>query len=108
MKTITVKSHAELNALVAENVFRYTKPWTFSPTLYSTDIAAAFQVVEKMRLKKIHSTVAAYGIDQDQWFCESFTDEPSKLWSKAAPTAPLAICLCALASAGIDVILEIP
>lgn len=146
MKTITVKSHAELNALVAENVmgFLETKEpdnftnheqmlfWHDEPTgrcligepwrtdshpdsvwthqwrkyLPSTDIVAAWPVVEKMKSADKHLIITADN-RTGKWRVDRFVIGNEHHIYKFAPTAPLAICLCALASVGIEIKLEI-
>lgn len=57
---------------------------------YSTDIAAAWQVVEKMGLFKLYdATITQY---DDCWGI----DNPTLDWRVEAETAPLAICRAAL------------
>jgi hypothetical protein len=63
-------------------------------TSYSTDIAAAWEVVEKMRADGNEPDVWVDG-DGD-WRCSVFVGEPPKEFSWYAPTAPLAICRAAL------------
>lgn len=97
-----LKESGDFKALAVP--FDYVKP-------YSTDIAAAWQVLEK-----ISSNMAAFGLS----YCYGFAVELNKddnlytagfresdrdkgdVWEKeaTAPTAPLAICAAALAAVG--------
>lgn len=70
------------------------------PLPYSTDIAAAWPVVEKMKERGLWPAIVSAG-RHGLWRCETCDD------LKEGKTAPLAICLCALASVGIEVKLEI-
>ncbi len=114
----------ELDALVAEKDMGYTilrgdgmvydgmpLPWVVfqgangkkhNPISFSTDIAAAFQVVDAMRKQ--------YGFDAHNnflltcdakgWYCEF----PAPKWEDAiAETESLAICLAALKAVGVEV-----
>jgi len=75
---------------------RYEKRIRYIP--YSTDIAAAWQVVEKMQKKYvINIEVDCENIWVEIW--RDSTDEPSnykQVADESADTAPLAICLAAL------------
>ena len=106
----------ELDALIAEKVMglagvRDGKSWLYGDNWtyhkkgvlclvphYSTQIADAWQVVEKM---KEHGADEHNGItimyDENRWYVEF----PLPSWEYAeAPTAPLAICLAALKAVG--------
>lgn len=61
------------------------------PDDYSTDIAAAWEIVEKLRLWVYPSD------DSDGW--EAGLPDDDSCW-KGADTAPMAICLAALESKG--------
>lgn len=69
----------------------------------STDIAAAWEVVEKMRCEGRHVAVSVVGAENPTWICligyPGDTDPRSARRTVAeSPTAPLAICLAALAT----------
>lgn len=116
METITVKSHDELNALVAEKVMGW-KPaergiFDFRPEpkpihlKYSTDIAAAWQVVEKMQSNDNFLSIITS--KKNKWSVNIWVGKRvSTLVVKHTETTPAAICLAALASVGIDAVLEL-
>ena len=106
---LKLEAGRELDALVAEQVMgfvdlgplqladlRYQKPTTDGVVVlgrlpnYSTDIAAAWQVVEKIS-KLYHVEIenfdGGYGVTLDDY---------SQTWEAHAPTAPLAISRAAL------------
>jgi len=62
---------------------------------YSTDIAAAWQVVEKMRERGWFLNLHEEGALSQQWVCV-FDDDAFDSGEFLAPTAPLAICRAAL------------
>lgn len=62
---------------------------------YSTGIAAAWEVVSKL---KDRSPTVFWGIDNSLWWCRF--EHPIEV-SACADTAPLAICLAALKAVGI-------
>lgn len=66
---------------------------------YSTDIAAAFQVVEAMRAKGWGVQIDDHGFLLEEWrvlFMQDTSDESRIVCSADAPTLPLAICQSAL------------
>lgn len=68
----------------------------FSLPPYSTSIAAAWEVVEKMTKDGRAVFIDSAGFDPEMWrVCVSADDPEGQLPSEAA-TAPLAICLAAL------------
>jgi hypothetical protein len=78
-----------------------SRQWVPMP-FYSTDIAAAWEVVEKMSGgAKDNVVIMRTG---DQWGCR-FRDieSPEKPEFSQAQTAPMAICISALKSVGVDV-----
>lgn len=98
-----------IDALVAEKVIGWTvkpgqigtshsvKGHFISPVdvpRYSTEIAAAWEVVERFLPMQLEFTIG-------KWECWSYAGE--KLCSAEAGTAPLAICLAALKSVGVEV-----
>lgn len=102
----------ELDALVAEKVMGYKR---LEPTLdwperwlcddrklggipaYSTDIAAAWEVVEKLSAKHPYITIIRVGTAPTEWvIAEGPGDSDPDL--ARAPTVPYAICLAALKS----------
>lgn len=82
------------------------------PPAYSADICAAWHVVTKMRARKIAFVLAANGCSEQwsAWFIDGIWalgkqqnevpefGDPALLGSATASTAPLAICLAALAA----------
>lgn len=112
-----MEAERELDALVAEKVMGLGSQWTvqqqpdgtFVPTgevwyecpEFSTDIAAAWQVVEWMR--KWHDRglifkVFPVGFQFD--YSAVFQSRDNEQWDAQAETAPLAICLAALKVVG--------
>ena len=106
---LKMEAGRELDALVAEKIFgfvdlgplqfaglRYQKPTTDGVVVlgrlpyYSTDIAAAWQVVEKYRCGFKLEFVDLYR----RWYCEFTINE--NLQSALAETSPHAICRAAL------------
>lgn len=112
----------ELDALIAEKVMGWTwdestawspsggrnsrtgrpdDPWWWLPH-YSTDIAAAWEVFEKipMTIYAPHASLAAGEYENvDQWVAEARLPSKESI-SESADTAPLAICLAALKALG--------
>src|SRR3990167_1498198 len=76
------------------------RTWSRDPLPYSTDISAAWQVVEKTRVG-----VRPYGAG---WIAES--EDAGRMYGNSyqaiADTAPYAICLAALKAVGVDFKLE--
>lgn len=69
---------------------------------YSTDIAAAWEVVEKIGLFTDKQLVLAH--DGQNWIiCEEVTPAGCQMILASADTAPLAICLAALNACGVDI-----
>lgn len=105
----------ELDAVVAEQVCGWTGVyWLDRETPvgshkpapaqrvsnYSTDIAAAWLVVERMRLQGWHYSIDSHGAVTGNTSC-GFTrgtgvDQPMEAFGAEADTAPLAICRAAL------------
>lgn len=76
---------------------------SFEPT---KDIADAWQVVEKLRERKIFSLYDAWDEDDNKIFCAVFEYNDTYHvveYKEYAETAPLAICLAALKSVGVEV-----
>lgn len=69
---------------------------------YSTSIADAWQVVEKLRERNVISISCMIN---RKWRCEIVQAEsaPQQPINAFADTAPLAICLAALAATGVDI-----
>lgn len=86
------KAGPELDARVAREVMNWEIAGPWSP---STDIAAAWEVVEKIGL---FSDEAYDGIGFTLWHDANgwFVGTPDFRTGVQAPTAPLAICLAAL------------
>ena len=66
---------------------------------YSTDIAAAWEVVEKLRNDGRFLQLDSLGFDGEQWRCFfalTEIEEEKFPWVGEADTAPLAICRAAL------------
>jgi hypothetical protein len=119
-------TNREIDALIANKIFalvvrdRLTgeeRPLTFDDLImsgdhlrivtlphYSTDIAAAWLVVEQMIKASTNGDFHLEHLgpkDEGDWTCGTCRDDPST-WA-TADTAPLAICKAALKSVGIDV-----
>lgn len=106
-------SPRERDALVAEKVMGndYNDPkyfnssnnnirvWDDDLPRYTTDIAAAWEVVEKLR-PDILLNVQPYG---DFWHCKAFTVHMHELAHTRAKSAPEAICLAALRAKGVEI-----
>lgn len=94
----------ELDALVAEKIFNDTPPRGYGVPDYSTDIAAAWEVVEKMASKGFDAEVMSLSSglpsvdDNHRCYCEF--QVPWRIGFNRlrafAPTVPLAICRAAL------------
>jgi hypothetical protein len=141
MGKIVVKSLRELDALVAERVMRWKLHTQFTPPRwsvpgappqfnmptecppYSTDIAAAWEVVEALEGKTIleldeHGAFRSRengGFQlqgpyiRSQWRAGWLErDHEYYLAEEVAATAPLAICLAALKAVGVEVELQLP
>lgn len=66
---------------------------------YSTDIAAAWEVVERLRADHgDYSVIVCWAHETQQWVCSDFD---SMTWEGAGETAPLAICRAALKAVGV-------
>jgi hypothetical protein len=111
----------ELDALVAEKVMGWTNLFPVDTHAilgsrtginargnrhqlpsYSTDIAAAWAVVEKLMMQDIWIAMCPYSFHAQPvgWFVEYFIDKDKKGGEIEAATAPLAICLAALKAVG--------
>jgi hypothetical protein len=119
----TLAAGRELDALIAEKVMGWTdcrlddredetqSRW-FVPTgitpsgrvaviaHYSTDISAAWLVVERLRATGTRGwDIGLDTADHDEWLCQVWDDpEDNFIGSATASTAPLAICRAALAA----------
>ncbi len=71
-----------------------------SMPLYSTDIAAAWEVVEK--LQPLFFRVEQRGTKQEYWFSDIWVG-PGQKGHWEADTAPMAICLAALKAKNVEV-----
>lgn len=115
----------ELDALVDEKIFGFSsldlptdRPPTATECLnrgmmlalipnYSTDIAAAWEVVEKMRANNFLFTINMS--DNFRWECEfdlndgAFLLKSDTIGFGRSETAPHAICLAALEAVGVEV-----
>lgn len=124
-----MKPGRELDALVAEHVMGL-EPWPEQlpswkckafkakhvphgqkakpciPPEYSTNIAAAWKVIEK--IKTSESWLAIWQtIDTGKWYIELQLDDGTKIgWANDCDTAPQAICLAALKYKGIVLAIE--
>jgi hypothetical protein len=110
-----VKAGRELDALVAEKVMGWKPVQIHSATdcyddehgiskclefhQFSTDIACAWQVVEKLEVNFL------FDIDNwnDQWKCTVLERGNNRSWTAREKTFPLAICLAALKAYGVEV-----
>lgn len=61
---------------------------------YSTDISAAWKIVEHLRSRNMFVELSEMGINKD-WSC-SFDGEDGKTVHAEGDTAPMAICMAAL------------
>ena len=76
------------------------------PPRYSTDIAAAWEVVEKLIGDGAEPLIVGWAKYTQDWHCEIrgiSTPDGAQLHDAAAETAPLAISLAALRAKGIEV-----
>jgi hypothetical protein len=75
---------------------------TPEPPRYSTDIAAAFEVVEKMAATgRFHLDML--GFDGEEWRCWISRDDAGETaFIAEAATAPLVICIAALRALGVE------
>lgn len=112
-----MKPGRELDLLIAEKVMGYdpienmvydaqppisvVPPWRPLP-YYSTDIAAAWEVVEKMREESVYSFIDNTQSPGGKYFCSMVTIDKGMAGARAA-TAPHAICLAALRAKGVEV-----
>lgn len=105
LEPITVSSLSQLDALVAEKVlkievvnqigyYRYRFINALIPN-YSTDMEAAWVIAKKLRL-----SIKPFP-NSKWWVCSDCND--SKESEMVCETAPLAICLVALKSVGVEV-----
>lgn len=103
-----MKAGRELDALVAEEVMGLDPEWHKQVPVgrvtpcYSTDIAAAWEVVEKLCREERYPTVQfAVNVDGKQaWWCSLVNPADVEVH---APAAPLAVCLAALKAVGVDI-----
>lgn len=78
---------------------------------YTEEIAAAWQVAEKLRKRaflfalwnKGHGFVACFSSDDPVYWLEGIESGPASVDTVQADTAPLAICLAALKAVGVEV-----
>lgn len=84
------KSHATWKANASVSAVRFTP---------STDIAAAWQVVEKMKERQWNFTIA--DLVKNKWRAEFGGSRKHKQTWEDADTAPRAICLAALKAVGV-------
>jgi len=109
----TLQSNRELDAAIAEQVFGWVGALKCNPEMglmpdyrtmdeiphYSSDPAAMMQVVEKMRERG--SVTVSWG---DSFVhCVWYDRNLNALGSVYEPTAPLAVCRCALAAVAQEV-----
>lgn len=71
---------------------------------YSLDIAAAWQVVEKMRERPVYVVVEPH---PDYWRAVVYDENWYFVVSEHADTAPFAICLAALRAVGVEVPVDV-
>ena len=110
----TLNNTRKIDALVAEHVMGLelrdglvdmseelnSKGCWREPKCYSTDIASAWEVIEK--LKDSLDLVEIFW-DIDCWCCNLWKDGEEIIRSHAHETAPLAICLAALKAKGVRI-----
>ena len=105
----------ELDALVGTHVFEwahdpgYSFPWSESEDAnvgfllpqFSTDIAAAWQVVEHLKAEWMFNLIGPSA--KKQWAASFMNSKNATVFAIiAADTAPLAICLAALKAVGYE------
>lgn len=106
-----MKPGRELDALVAEKVMGRTKPEHFVPKNvwlphYSTDIAASWEVVEKMRSMGFYYSVGSIvalggrGPTLTESHAAGFGKRNALFETVSGETAPHAVCLAALKAVG--------
>lgn len=67
----------------------------------STDIACAWQVLEKFSHTRFG--LLYFGPSPRPWACQILVDEATDVWGKAMEdTAPMAICLASLRAVGVE------
>ena len=94
----TPRAGRELDALVAEKVMGWAPGERGTPT-FSTSIAAAWQLVEKLR-PRFYLSLEVHLDHVNACFCphgEVFRSDGTHMYRGEAATAPHAICLAALA-----------
>jgi len=75
--------------------------WGIAPVPHhSTDIKAAWEVVEKLKGKELSHLTLTYWPVPDEWSCEDAQNEDNPKIGAVAKTAPHAICLAALKAVG--------
>lgn len=106
-----MKPGRELDSLIAEKVMGLGPGWAKSGDnevsnaklpLYSTDMAAAWEVAEKLKLSVIKATVGWWSgeISSPVFAPDDVVDE--RLHGVTASTAPFAICMAALEKMGVS------
>lgn len=95
-RTTTYITHGEKMVIHADGTALTVPP-------YSTDIAAAWQVLERMKENGWHYYVGDTLTDDHYARFHEFMDDDGDEGASSAPTAPLAICLAALKACGVDV-----
>lgn len=114
---MSMKAGRELDILISMRVFGNTESEakflralhdeiSFRPLgagyLYSTDIAAAWEVVEKLGLLDSGDHLFR---EKDRWIVGDENQETGEpFYLATAKTAPLAICLAALRSIGVEIL----
>ena len=91
----TLQAGHELDALVAEKVMGWAPGERGTPA-FSTSIAAAWEVVEKMRADKLSVTLTGYWEGSTGKWWVNVLDNVETVATVRTDTAPHAICLAAL------------
>lgn len=93
-----MKPGRELDALIAEKVMRITKSGNTDPKPYSTDIAAAWEVVEKLKWEYWHVQLHHYQGNKYGYVGWTFRmcQVDKEIEASSEVSAPHVICLAAL------------
>lgn len=90
----------DLDALVAKNVFGYIFAEAFLDH-YSTDIADAWKILERMIDRGFDAEVHATR-SMTNYFVVFVSTNGEQCWHEYGDTAPLTICLAALRALGVE------
>lgn len=93
--------HRKASYGIAPGAINYAQDHIYHPEQepYSSDIAAAWEVVEKIRKRNFPLTLNHQG---KNWWEAIFWDETDDRWKGEGSSAPHAICLAALKAVGYE------